>query len=59
MGKEQETDVIEKERRSKKDRRSDERRLDERRMAGIGEIIPERRDGPRREAKRRGPGRRG
>jgi hypothetical protein len=40
-------------RRERKDRRSSDRRLDERRKAGIGEVIPERRQGPRRTPERR------
>lgn len=46
------------ERREVRDRRSNGRRLDERRKAGIGEIIPERRQGPRRDTERRTPGER-
>ena len=40
-------------RRGTKDRRSNGRRFDERRKAGIGEIIPERRQGARRTDERR------
>jgi hypothetical protein len=41
------------ERRERRDRRQNDRRLDERRKAGIGEIMEDRRTGPRRQAERR------
>jgi len=41
------------ERREKRDRRNNDRRLDERRKSGIGEIIDDRRQGPRRDTERR------
>ncbi len=51
-----ETSNVDKRKRS--DRRSNGRRLEERRKAGIGEIIPERRRGPRRTEERRTDSRR-
>jgi len=41
------------ERRERSDRRRDDRRLDERRRSGVGEVIPDRRQGPRRVQERR------
>ena len=41
-------------RRQRQDRRSDSRRLDDLRMAGIGEVMDDRRYGPRRREERRG-----
>jgi len=45
---------VEKNRRERKDRRDESRRLDDMRMAGIGEIVSDRRRGLRRTDERRG-----
>lgn len=49
----QDETLAEQERRKGSDRREVGRRVSERRMGGIGEVIPERRAGPRRQGGRR------